>query len=79
MFRGSFCKRSGCAALYSDYGRVLEERNLDERAVESFKKAIAIDEDFVEAHIGLARAYTKLGDAPKAAVHIERVRALKGQ
>jgi len=78
-FDAAIAKLPANAALYSDFGRVLEERNLDRRAVEKFTKAVALDDGWIEAHVGLARAYTKLGDAQLAARHIEKVRKLKAE
>ena len=67
------------APLFSDYGRVLEQRDVLPDAIAFFNKALAIDNNHLEAHIGLARSYQKMGDAENANVHWKRVKELKEQ
>lgn len=55
--------------LYSDYGRVLEERGRPREALAHFDKALALNADFIEAHIGAARSYLSLGEEDKARWH----------
>ena len=65
------------AGVFSDHGRVLEERDRFDAAIAKFKQALALDPDFVEAHVGLSRAYAKTGETAKARAHDERVRTLR--
>ena len=67
------------AALFSDFGRILEERNILQEAIAAFEKALAIDRDHLQAHIGLVRSYQKIGNTGKSRVHIQRIRELKKQ
>jgi len=42
-------------SIFSDRGRVLDERQMPEAALPWFEKALALDPDYVEAHIGMMR------------------------
>lgn len=59
--------------LLSDHGRILEERNEDKRAVEYFSRALAIDPDYVEAHVGMARLAQKAGDLAGYELHMKAI------
>ena len=65
--------------LYSDYGRVLEERGQFEAALVQFDRALSLDPNFVAAHIGTARSYMALGNEAKAMEHAREVERLKQQ
>ena len=39
------------------------------KAVEQFRKTLALDSENLAAHFNLAQLYTQLGDQPKAAFH----------
>ncbi len=57
----------GKAERYARMGALLLEREMPQRAVPAFRRAIKEDPDYPEAHEGLARAYELLGKADKAA------------
>ena len=57
----------GKAERYARMGAILLEREMPQRAVPAFRRAIKEDPDYPEAHEGLARAYEMLGKADKAA------------
>jgi len=57
--------------VFADYGRTLEERDRFARAIVLFNRALELDPDFREAHVGLARSYLALGDQAKAEPHVE--------
>ena len=57
--------------LFSDWGRILEQRGVAERAIEMFNRSIALNPNYPEPHIGLIRAYTAVGDRPSAAKHMK--------
>ncbi len=57
----------GKAERYARMGAILLEREMPQRAVPAFRRAIKEDPDYPEAHEGLARAYDMLGKADKAA------------
>ncbi len=59
--------------LLSDHGRILEERNEDKRAVEYLNRALAIDPDYVEAHVGMARIAQKAGDLAGYELHMKAI------
>ncbi|MFE0015670.1 tetratricopeptide repeat protein [Mesorhizobium sp. NPDC059054] len=59
--------------LLSDHGRILEEQNEDKRAVEYFNRALAIDPDYVEAHVGMARIAQKAGDLAGYELHMKAI------
>ena len=65
------------APLLSDHGRTLEERNEDARAAEYFKRALAIDPNHVEAHIGMARIAQKTGDQSAYELHLKELDRLQ--
>lgn len=57
-------KRLGSGArLLTDYGRVLEERKMPERAKPLFVEALKADPNYVSAHIGMVQVARALGDA----------------
>lgn len=59
--------------LLSDHGRILEERNEDKRAVEYFSRALAIDPDYAQAHVGMARIAQKAGDSAGYDMHMKAI------
>jgi tetratricopeptide (TPR) repeat protein len=63
--------------IYSDHGRILEERNHSDEAIVAFKKALEIDGNNLNAHIGLTRSYGKIGEAEKFEFHKRRVLELQ--
>jgi Tfp pilus assembly protein PilF len=65
------------AALFSDHGRVLDEKGQPKRARSYFEKALAIDPNFLQAHIGMARVYAQLGDRMNAEFHLKKIEQLK--
>ena len=67
---------SNVPQLYSDYGRVLEERGNPQKALGHFDKALSLDPNFVAAHIGAGRAHLALGNEAKAAEHAKAVERL---
>ncbi len=69
----------GDAGAFADHGRVLEGRGAPKAAIEKFERALSIDPNLVDAHVGMARALFALGDETAAARHVERVEALTGR
>lgn len=63
--------------LFSDHGRVLEERGHAQRAISYFRRALALDPKHVEAHIGMVRASVAIGDRTTAAAHIAALDQIK--
>lgn len=57
------------APLHSDHGRVLSERGEPRRAINHFRKALQLDPDHAEAHVGMIRAAHALGDSVTADRH----------
>jgi len=56
-----------------DYRRGLEQLPTDPRkAIESFRRALDLDREFVQARLGLARAYLALGDYDAAERQVRR-------
>jgi len=62
--------------LYSDFGLILEERESYQKAIKNFKKALGLDQNFLEAHKGLMRIFTIIGEDEKASLHKRRVEEL---
>jgi tetratricopeptide (TPR) repeat protein len=50
------------ARLEADYGRILTERNCHKEAKPFFEKALAINPDYDQAHIGMINVGAALGD-----------------
>ncbi len=67
----------GSARLSTDYGRVLEERQLPERARPLFEQALALDPNYEQAHIGMIRVAEALGDEELASKHQQIYDGLK--
>lgn len=59
--------------LLSDHGRILEERNEDKKAIEYFSRALAIDPDYAQAHVGMARIAQKAGDSAGYDLHMKAI------
>jgi tetratricopeptide (TPR) repeat protein len=68
-------------ALQDDADQVLVQTQLgiafhslgrEERAIEAFDAALALDEEFLDAHIGKSRALVALGREPEALAHLRR-------
>ncbi|MFK5980554.1 MAG: hypothetical protein QM488_16890 [Rhizobiaceae bacterium] len=57
------------AALHSDHGRVLEGRKKHKRAIIFFKKALSLDPDNRNAHVGMWMASKAIGDHGVAEKH----------
>lgn len=67
------------AALFSDHGRVLDESGEPARAKTYFEKALAINPDHLEAHVGMARVLMQSGDRAGADKHLKEIERLKTQ
>ena len=67
---------SNAPELYTDYGRVLEERGYPEAALMQFERALSLNPNFIAAHIGAGRTYLALGNAAKATEHAKEVERL---
>lgn len=52
---------------YIDQGQQLNEQGKYEDAIRAFENAITLENDEVDAYLGLAEAYYRMGDAAKAA------------
>lgn len=59
----------GNVDLLSDYGQVLEDNRDPARARTYLEKALAIDPNDLDAHAGMVRVLTQLGDAAGAQKH----------
>ena len=59
------------ARMSTDYGRVLEERQLPKRARPLFEQALALDPNYKQAHFGMIRVAEALGDDELARKHQE--------
>jgi len=58
------------AGVFADHGRALESRGDFDAAIEKFRHALALDPEFREAHVGMARAMLAKGDDTGAQPHI---------
>lgn len=63
--------------LYADWGRVLEQRGEARRAIPLFRKAIELNGENPEPHIGLVRSYRAIGDESGAERHMRILEGLK--
>lgn len=71
-------KRIGNASpLHSDHGRILDQNGLPQRAKAQFEIALEKDPNNVEAHIGMARVSSQLGDRATADKHLKEIERLK--
>ena len=61
-------------SLFADHGRILEERGHYKKAITYFKKALAINPDLRDAHVGMWLASKKLGDKKTADKHRKMIR-----
>ncbi|MEM9331039.1 MAG: hypothetical protein AAGA53_06915 [Pseudomonadota bacterium] len=50
------------ARLSTDYGRILGERSLSQRAKAKFEEALVLDPEYIPAHLGMIRVAQDLGD-----------------
>lgn len=50
------------ARLFTDHGRVLEERKMPEKARKLFERAIAVDPNYPPAHVGMMQIAQAIGD-----------------
>ena len=75
-FEQAKAKLPNVAPLYTDHGRVLEERGYVKEAIIAFEKSLAIDDKQLNAHIGLYRSYKKIGDSKKTSFHKRRIEEL---
>ncbi len=57
--------------LHSDWGRILEQRNESEAAIPHFQRSIKVNPKNPEPHIGLIRAFKRLGNEAMAKKHME--------
>ena len=57
------------SGLLTDHGRVLDEAGEPRRAREYFEKALALNPNDAEAHLGMVRVLTQLGDKAGADKH----------
>lgn len=57
------------AALHSDHGRVLEGRKKHKKAIVYFEKALALDPNNRNAHVGMWMASEAVGDHDTAEMH----------
>ncbi|MDP2339605.1 MAG: DUF4388 domain-containing protein [Deltaproteobacteria bacterium] len=57
-------------------GEAATKRGEFSRSVRSYKAALAIEKDSIEAHLGLGNAYYELDNLAAALFHLERARAL---
>jgi|GEM_PF-960390 len=64
------------ARLYTDWGRCHEQRNSPERAKQLFLKALDLDPNHIEAHIGMVRAAKQQGDSKLARHHLKTLKRL---
>lgn len=62
---------------WGDHGRAVEERGNAQAAVPLFLESLKRDENYLPAHIGLARAYARVGDEEGAKRHAQRANALR--
>lgn len=62
--------------LYSDWGRSHEERKSPNRARQLFLKALDLDPNHIEAHVGMVRVAKQQGDSKLARHHIEILKGL---
>ena len=58
------------AGVFADHGRALEARGDLDAAIEKFRHALALDPEFREAHVGMARTMLAKGDETGAQPHI---------
>ena len=65
------------APLLANHGRVLDEKGEPGRAKPYFEKALAIDSNHAEAHLGMFRVLTQLGDRAGADKHLAEFKRLK--
>ncbi len=76
----TLCKPDDATATPETYflrGRLLEDRNSLQKAIEEYKKAIRLKPDYFEAYANLGSAYYKLGiysDAVNAYTHAVKVK-----
>lgn len=68
---------SNASPLHSDHGRVLDQSGQPERAKRQFEIALEKDANNVEAHVGMARVLTQLGDRAGAEKHIKEIERLR--
>ncbi|WP_417418008.1 biotin carboxylase N-terminal domain-containing protein [Hoeflea sp.] len=62
--------------LYSDWGRSHEERKSPNKAKQLFLKALDLDPNHIEAHVGMVRVAKQQGDSELARHHLETLKRL---
>ena len=67
------------APLYSDHGRILVQSGKPKRAITYLEKALAIDPDHVDAHIGMVLALYSLGEIKKMLHYRDRLQKLQNK
>lgn len=65
--------------IYSDHGRILGERQMPEKAKPLFEEALALDPNYLPAHMGMIRVAQMLGDKPLEEKHQKRHDELTGK
>lgn len=70
---------AGAASEYYNAGQALAIAGRDTEAAEAFERAVALEPRYVMAHVELARAAGRLGDAPRAMRHQKLVAMLDAE
>ena len=73
-FRKAESLKKNNPALFADHGRILENSGQHKKAIVYFKKALAIDPNHRDAHVGMWRAHKALGDMVTADKHRRRIK-----
>ncbi|MCU7917928.1 MAG: type IV pilus biogenesis/stability protein PilW [Candidatus Thiodiazotropha sp. (ex Epidulcina cf. delphinae)] len=71
-------KRTSPAKIYVEMGMAYMRDGQSAVALQKLKKAVAVDDDFSEAHNVIAILYEQLGESDLAGVHYDRAVALDG-
>ncbi|MCU7904240.1 MAG: type IV pilus biogenesis/stability protein PilW [Candidatus Thiodiazotropha sp. (ex Epidulcina cf. delphinae)] len=72
-------KRTSPAKIYVEMGMAYMRDGQSAVAMQKLKKAIAVDDDFPEAHNVIAILYEQLGESDLAGVHYDRAVELDGR
>jgi Tfp pilus assembly protein PilF len=67
------------AEVATNSGKSLMANDKTDDAIVEFRNAISFDSDYIEAHLELAKALEKLGNAPEAAAEREKARAIESR
>jgi tetratricopeptide (TPR) repeat protein len=67
------------AEVATNSGKSLMASDKTDDAIVEFRNAISFDSDYIEAHLELAKALEKLGNAPEAAAEREKARAIESR